>query len=170
MRRSQAFPPHDMTWTIEKKVEVKLPTLWTDAAIVARTVREEKQSVERRSEKRKSHRSKHEKVEQSQNIVFCQCSVALEAQRKHREAMALTTLRAQNVKDTSFSEGIENLRLGGLSEVEIWQNGKSERHCGTKRGLKSNCTNNFRSGALLGRKMLNKCRLYSIFCRVWWSH
>ena len=58
-----SFPTsrHDMNY--RRKFRSQTSDLCTDAATVARTVREEKQSVERRSEKRKSQRKESKKKE-----------------------------------------------------------------------------------------------------------
>ena len=70
-------------WLIERALEVKLPTIWTDEAAEAGRVREDKR---RRSEKRKSQRKEDqmvpEMVEKLRNCVFqfFQCFVALRVQ------------------------------------------------------------------------------------------
>ena len=43
-------------YIIEEKIEVKLPTVWTDGKAEVGRVREEKESVERRSEKESEER------------------------------------------------------------------------------------------------------------------
>ena len=163
-----------------RKLEVKLPTIWTDE----KQSREEAERRERLEERRVEEKESEErrcrcvkKVGKSRNIVFFQWFVAPEIRKVLHAVVARSTFPSQNVQNTRGSDHFWKFRSRKVHAVvarptfasqnvqntpaseHFWKLRcrKSARRRGAKHISKSKCTKHTSFGALLEVEMSKKC-------------
>ena len=151
---------------IERSLEVKLPTIWTDEK-QRWEESEKRREEERRSKKRKSQKKEDPGARKGRKVakhcVFpmiwgsggsksrlakaagAEPSGQMSDEKLHA-VVARSTFRSQNVQNTSFSDHFWKLRSR-----------ESEHRCGAKHISKSKCTKHTRFGPLLEVEMSKKC-------------
>ena len=117
-------------WIIERSLEVKLPTIWTNEK-QRWEESEKRREEERRSQKRKSHKKEDPGAQKGRKVG------------KVHAIMAPGAFASEKGKNTSHSEHFLKLRCR-----------KSARRCGTS---KSKCTKHTMFGPLLEVAMSKKC-------------
>ena len=149
-------------WIIERSLEVKLPTIWTNGK--QRWEESEKRREERRSQKRKSQKKEDPGARKGRKVgkvhaVVARGAFASEKAKNSSRSEHFLKLRCRKSAQrcgTSKSKCTKHTMFGPLLEVAM-SNRKSARRYGAKHISKSKCTKHTMFGPLLEVAMSKKC-------------